>query len=89
MGPLAQVWADEPDDLGAAYMRHSRARTEWERAAGLDTVTACALAPVSGPWSLTHPGGAERLASLGINPDDLPALRRAARDRTTDPRSAT
>lgn len=85
VGPLAEVWADGPHDLGTAHMRHSRARMTWERATGLTTALACAIAPVRGPWSLESPRAAERLAALGFTPDDLPRLRRVAgtHDTTT------
>lgn len=89
VGPLADVWADGPHDLGTAYVRHSRARMAWERAAGLDTALACAIAPVSGPWSLDGPHGVERLAALGLTPDDLPRLRRAAGTHDTTPNRRT
>jgi len=89
VGPLAEVWGAGPGDLGGAYMCHGPARMTWERDARLDTALACAIAPVFGPWALASPGGAERLARLGITPDDLPALRAAARDRTTDPSRRT
>lgn len=83
VGPLDVVWGDGPGDLGGAHMRHSRARMTWERATGLTTALACAIAPVRGPWSLESPHAAERLAALGLTPDDIPALRRAAQGRTT------
>lgn len=89
LGPLAEVWGDGPGDLGTAYRRHSRARMTWERDAGLDTATACANAPVGGPWALDSPDGAERLARLGFTTDDLPRLRRAAGTHDTSPRRST
>lgn len=89
VGPLAEVWGDGPHDLGAAHMRHSRARMTWERAVGLTTALACAIAPVRGPWSLESPHAAERLAALGFTTDDLPRLRRAAGTYDTTHRRTT
>ena len=89
VGPLAEVWANGPHDLGTAYMRHGRARRAWERSEHVDIAAACALVPAAGPWSLAS--SPERLARLGFTPDDLPRLRRAAeaRTRTTEPSRRT
>ena len=85
MGACAEVWGETggPYDLLTARGRYSRARGGWEAAEGLDTVTSYRLLPATGPWSVTDQHGPDRLARLGLTATDLPALRAAALERTT------
>lgn len=89
IGPCAEVWGEtcDPLDLLTARGRYSRARSAWETAEGLDGVTSYRLLTGSGPWSVTGPGGTERLARHGLSEADLPTLRAAALARvaTSDP----
>lgn len=83
IGPCAEVWSEtgQPHDLITARGRFSHARAAWESAEGLDTVTSYRLLPASGPWSVTGPGGLDRLARHDVSAADLPDLRAAATAR--------
>jgi hypothetical protein len=83
VGPCVEVWSltGHLHDLISARSGYSRARTSWERAEGLDGVTSYRLLRASGPWSVTTPGGPDRLARLGLSVADIPALREAAQAR--------
>lgn len=96
LGRLIEVWSatGEATDAGSAFGAHSRARLGWCRAQGLDTHGQMrVLGPSSGPWTLSAPGGLQRLADLGHPPGDVPALRIAAHqlvlDHTDTPRRST
>ncbi len=86
VGACVEVWSDtgHPHDLGSAFRRYGTARRQWEVANHLDVATSCALVPAGSPYSVTAPGGAERLAGRGFSPDDVTWLRVAAQQRITD-----
>lgn len=94
VGALAEVWAEHahPHDLGGAHMRYGAALHAWQAAEHLTTAQMCELVNVPrSPWSLaTYDADGQdadaRLALAGVTRTDLPALRRAAQERTTDSR---
>ncbi len=98
-GACLEVWGDPAGEaeaewgpmgaLLAAWGRFSRARTAWEKAEALDTATSCRLLPGGAPWSVTGPGGPDRLARLGLTTTDLPTLRAAAQERVAASDPAT
>ncbi len=92
VGGLVQVWAEVVPDHGvpiSTFTRYSAARDAWAAAEQLDTPTSCRLLPGGAPWSVTAPGGPDRLASLGLSTTDLPALRAAAQERVAASDPAT
>jgi len=83
-GALHAIWDSDgaPGHWLTTRTRYRDARLAWERGQGLTTAESFRLCPANGtPWSLGDPGSDERLARLGLAREDLPALRRAARER--------
>lgn len=77
VGAVVGIWGE---DLLDAHRGYIAGRRRWQAEAELDQATACALAPAP-RCPVDGEAAAVRLARHGLDLEDVPALRRAARPR--------
>lgn len=83
LGVLVDLWSDTAD-VSEAMRRYGEARRQWEAAEHLGGPASYGLLSARRPWSVTDHDAQDRWALADARPDDLPALRLAARQYDTN-----